>query len=139
MRFGCQHASIFLPKSTKILPKIDSKMHHFFDRNFKRFFYHPESILKAKRAQDGPKRAPRASKSAGPRRAPRAPRWPKTAPRRPEPPKRAPKPPRKAHNPFRRPIFRTSRGVLAPSWLGLATQLGLPNPPKSLKNRSQNH
>ena len=82
MRFGCQHASIFLPKSTKILPKIDSKVHLFFDRNFKRVFYHPESILKGKRAQDGPKRAPRRRQEPSNRRTPGGPPGPQDGPRR---------------------------------------------------------
>ena len=37
----------FFQKSTQILPKIDPKMHHFFDRFLHRFFFDFASILEA--------------------------------------------------------------------------------------------
>ena len=49
--FGANLAPFCLPKSTKILPKIDPKMHQIFDRFLHRFFLHFGSIL-------GPKLGP---------------------------------------------------------------------------------
>ena len=51
MDFGANLAPFSLPKSTKILPKIDPKMHQIFDRFLHRFFLHFGSIL-------GPKLGP---------------------------------------------------------------------------------
>ena len=45
--FGANMPPFFLQKSTKILPKIDPKMHHFFDRFLHRFFFDFGSILEA--------------------------------------------------------------------------------------------
>ena len=45
--FGANMAPFCLQKSTKILPKIDSKMHRFFDRFLHRFFFDLASILEA--------------------------------------------------------------------------------------------
>ena len=45
--FGVNMLPFFLQKSTKILPKIDPKMHHFFDRFSHRFFFDFASILEA--------------------------------------------------------------------------------------------
>ena len=39
--------SFFFQKSTKIVPKINSKMHHIFDRFLHRFFFDFGSILDA--------------------------------------------------------------------------------------------
>ena len=45
--FGANLPPFFLPKSTKILPKIDPKMHQFFDWFLHRFFIDFGSILEA--------------------------------------------------------------------------------------------
>ena len=45
--FGANMPPFFFQKSTKILPKIDSKMHHFFNRFLHRFFFDWASILEA--------------------------------------------------------------------------------------------
>ena len=44
---GANMPPFFLQKSIKILPKIDSKMHHFFDRFLHRIFFDFASILEA--------------------------------------------------------------------------------------------
>ena len=49
--FGANLAPFCLPKSSKILPKIDPKMHQIFDRFLHRFFVHFSSNL-------GPKLGP---------------------------------------------------------------------------------
>ena len=49
--FGANLAPFCFPKSTKILPKIDPKMHQIFDRFLHRFVLHFGSIL-------GPKLGP---------------------------------------------------------------------------------
>ena len=46
--FGANLAPFCLPKSSKILPKIDPKMHQIFDRFLHRFFLHFGSILEPK-------------------------------------------------------------------------------------------
>ena len=46
-RFWCQHASIFPQKIHQTFPKIDPKMHRFFDRFLHRFFFDFASILEA--------------------------------------------------------------------------------------------
>ena len=51
MDFGANLVLFSLPKSTKILPKTDPKMHQIFDRFLHRFFLHFGSIL-------GPKLGP---------------------------------------------------------------------------------
>ena len=45
--FGANMPPFFLQKFTKILPKIDPKMHHFSDRFWHRFLIDFESILEA--------------------------------------------------------------------------------------------
>ena len=45
--FGANLAPFWLPKSSKILPKIDPKMHQIFDRFWHRFFIDFCSILEA--------------------------------------------------------------------------------------------
>ena len=49
--FGANLAPFWLPKSSKILPKIDPKRHQIFDRFLHRFFLHFGSLL-------GPKLGP---------------------------------------------------------------------------------
>ena len=44
---GANMLPFFLQKSLKFLPKIDSKMHHFFDRFWHRFLSDFDSILEA--------------------------------------------------------------------------------------------
>ena len=45
--FGANMPPFSLQKSTNILPKIDPKMHHFFDRFLHRFFFDFGSIFEA--------------------------------------------------------------------------------------------
>ena len=108
--FGANLAPFSFPKSMNILPKIDPKMHQFFDRFGDGFFIDLDSILKAnlgpcwplksirncpRRPQDAPRTPPRRPQDAAktpqdsprrpkdtPRRAQDAPRRPKTRPRR---------------------------------------------------------
>ena len=77
--FRANMRPFFLQKSTKILPKIDSKMHHFFHYFFPLFFFDFDGPRRPKTAITAPRRCLEASKTA--------PRWSPCGPPKNDPPR----------------------------------------------------
>ena len=68
--FSANMPRFFFPKFTKILPNIDSKMHHFFDRFLHGFLNGQEAAKTAKTAPRGRQDGPR-GRQDGPKRVPK--------------------------------------------------------------------
>ena len=68
--FSANMPRFFVRKFTKILPKIDSQMHHFFDRFLHGFLDGQEAAKTAKTAPRGRQDGPR-GRQDGPKRVPK--------------------------------------------------------------------